>query len=154
MTYEWGSLIRQGENSTDRLGNGMSTELKVGLVGETEHRVTDQDTAAKWSSGLVDAYSTPALVGLVENASVVAVEKYLGDNKTCVGVEVNLKHLAATPVGMIVKAKAELVEIDDRRLKFRVEAWDEKEKVCEGWHTRAIVDRSRFIERLNQKTES
>ena len=57
----------------------MSIELKEGLVGETEHRVTDQDTAAKWSSGLVDAYSTPALVGLVEKASVGAVEKYLGD---------------------------------------------------------------------------
>ena len=145
--------IKEDENSTDRLRNDMSTELKVGLVGETEHKVTDQDTAAKWSSGLVDAYSTPALVGLVENASVAAVEKYFGNNQTCVGVEVNVKHLAATPVGMTVKAKAELVEIDGRRLKFRVEAWDEKEKVGEGWHTRAVVDRSRFNDRLNQKAK-
>jgi len=131
----------------------MSIELKVGLVGETVHEVTDQDTAAMWRSGLVAAYSTPALVGLTENASVIAVEKYLRDNQTSVGVQVNMKHLAATPVGMTVKARAELVEIDGKRLKFRIEAWDEKEKVCEGSHSRAIVDRSRFIDRLNQKAK-
>ncbi len=143
----------KGELSTDRLENYMSNELKVGLVGETEHKVTDQDTAARWRSGLVDAYSTPSLIGLTENASVIAVEKYLEDNQTCVGVEVSIRHLAATPVGMIVKARAELVEIDGRRLKFRVEAWDEKEKVCEGWHSRAIVDRSRFTDKLTQKAK-
>jgi len=123
----------------------------VGLIGEAEHKVTEQDTAARWRSGLVDAYSTPALVGLAEKASVIAVEKCLGEGQTCVGVEVNIRHLAATPVGMTVKARAELVEIDGKRLKFRVEAWDEKEKVCEGSHSRAIVDMSRFTDRLNQK---
>ena len=131
----------------------MSDEVKVGLIGETEHTVTDQDTAARWRSGLVDAYSTPTLIGLAENACVIAVEKHLNDNQTSVGIEVTVKHLAATPVGMTVKAKAELVEVDGRRLKFRVEAWDEKEKVCEGWHSRAIVDRSRFVDKLKQKAK-
>jgi len=132
----------------------MSNELKVGLIGETEHKVTDHDTAARWRSGLVDAYSTPTLIGLAENACVIAVEKFLPDNQTSVGIEVNVKHLAATPVGMLVKAKGELIEIDGRRLKFKVEAWDEKEKVCEGWHSRAIVDRSRFVVKLNQKAKT
>ena len=131
----------------------MSNEVKVGLIGETEHTVTDQDTAARWRSGLVDAYSTPTLIGLAENACVIAVEKHLNDNQTSVGIEVTVKHLAATPVGMTVKAKAELVEVVGRRLKFRVEAWDEKEKVCEGWHSRAIVDRSRFVDKLKQKAK-
>ena len=131
----------------------MSSEVKVGLIGETEHTVTDQDTAARWRSGLVDAYSTPTLIGLAENACVIAVEKHLNDDQTSVGIEVSVKHLAATPVGMTVKAKAELVEVDGRRLKFRVEAWDEKEKVCEGWHSRAIVDRSRFVDKLKQKVK-
>jgi len=131
----------------------MSSEVKVGLIGETEHTVTDQDTAARWRSGLVDAYSTPTLIGLAENACVIAVEKHLNDDQTSVGIEVSVKHLAATPVGMTVKAKAELVEVDGRRLKFRVEAWDEKEKVCEGWHSRAIVDRSRFVDKLKQKAK-
>ena len=131
----------------------MSNEVKVGLIGETEHTVTDQDTAARWRSGLVDAYSTPTLIGLAENACVIAVENHLNDNQTSVGIEVTVKHLAATPVGMTVKAKAELVEVDGKRLKFRVEAWDEKEKVCEGWHSRAIVDRSRFVDKLKQKAK-
>ena len=131
----------------------MPLELKVGLVGEADKEVTGQDTAARWGSGLVEAYSTPALVGLTEKASVNAVEKCLEDNQTSVGVEVNLKHLAATPVGMTVKARAELVEIEGRRLKFRIEAWDEKEKVCEGWHYRVVVDRSRFNGRLDQKAK-
>lgn len=131
----------------------MSSEVKVGLIGETEHTVTDQDTAARWRSGLVDAYSTPTLIGLAENACVIAVEKHLNDDQTSVGIEVSVKHLAATPVGMTVKAKAELVEVDGRRLKFRIEAWDEKEKVCEGWHSRAIVDRSRFVDKLKQKAK-
>ena len=131
----------------------MSSEVKVGLIGETEHTVTDQDTAARWRSGLVDAYSTPTLIGLAENACVIAVEKHLNDDQTSVGIEVSVKHLAATPVGMTVKAKAELVEVNGRRLKFRVEAWDEKEKVCEGWHSRAIVDRSRFVDKLKQKVK-
>ena len=145
--------MREGELSRSRLANDMSNEMKVGLVGETEHKVSDQDTAARWRSGLVDAYSTPTLIGLAENACVIAVEKHLTDNQTSVGIEVNVKHLAATPVGMTVRAKAELVEIDGRRLRFRVEAWDEKEKVCEGWHCRAIVDRSRFVDKLNQKAK-
>lgn len=131
----------------------MPIELKVGLVGEANKKVTEQDTAARWGTGLVEAYSTPALIGLTENASVNAVEKCLEDNQMSLGVEVNMKHLAATPVGMIVKARAELVEIDGRRLKFRIEAWDEKEKVCEGWHSRTLVDKSRFIDKLTQKAE-
>lgn len=131
----------------------MSSELKVGLIGEVSQKVTEEDTAARWGSGLVDAYSTPALIALTEKASVRAIEKFLSVNQASVGIEVNVKHLAATPIGMVVKARAELVEIDERRLKFRIEAWDEKEKVCEGAHFRAIVDRSRFVNRLMQKVE-
>lgn len=129
----------------------MSSELKVGLIGEVSQKVTEEDTATRWGSGLVDAYATPALIALTEKASVRATEKFLSVNQASVGVEVNVKHLAATPIGMVVKARAELVEIDERRLKFRIEAWDEKEKVCEGTHFRGIVDRSRFVNRLMQK---
>jgi fluoroacetyl-CoA thioesterase len=131
----------------------MSSELKVGLIGETSQKVTEEDTAARWGSGLVHAFSTPALIALTEIASVRAIEKFLSVNQTSVGVEVNVKHLAATPIGMVVKARAELVEIDERRLKFRIEAWDEKEKVCEGEHCRVIVDKSRFVNRLTQILE-
>jgi len=129
----------------------MPSELKVGLIGEASQNVTEEDTAARWGSGLVHAFSTPALIALTEIASVRAIEKFLGVNEASVGVEVSMKHIAATPIGMVVKARAELVEIDERRLKFKIEAWDEKDKVCEGELFRAIVDRSRFINRLTQK---
>jgi fluoroacetyl-CoA thioesterase len=130
----------------------LPSELKLGLVGEVSLMVTEQDTAARWGSGLVEAFATPALVGLTENASVNAIEKCLNSDQTSVGVEVDVRHLAATPVGMVVKAKAELVEMNGRRLRFRVEAWDEKEKVCEGSHSRVIVDRCRFTDRLAKKS--
>lgn len=125
--------------------------LKVGLVGEVSRRVIENDTAARWGSGLVDAYSTPSLVALVEQASVNAIENFLGVGETSVGVEVNIRHLAATPVGMTVKAVAELVDINGRILKFKVEAFDDKEKICEGTHARAVIDRIRFLNKLRDK---
>ena len=132
----------------------MPSELRVGLIGEATLKVTERETAARLGSGLVDAFATPALVTLTENASVNAIQKCLNADQTSVGVEVNVRHLAATPVGMVVKAKAELVEMDGRRLKFKVEAWDEKEKVCEGSHSRVVVDKSRFSDRLTKKAKS
>jgi fluoroacetyl-CoA thioesterase len=140
--------------NAQNIGITLPSELSLGLIGEVSLRVTEQDTAAKWRSGLVAAFATPALVGLTENASVCAIEKYLNEDQTSVGVEVNVRHLAATPVGMVVKAKAELVEIDGRRLGFKVEAWDEKEKVCEGSHSRVLVDRYRFTDKLAKKSKA
>lgn len=129
----------------------MPFELKLGLVGEASQEVTGEDSAARWGSGLVDAFATPVLVALVERASVSAIEECLSADQTTVGIEVNVKHLAATPIGMRVKARSELIEIDGRRLQFKVEAWDAKEKICEGSHVRAIIDRPRFVSRLKLK---
>jgi predicted thioesterase len=129
-------------------------DLKPGLKGELKRVVTEKDTASRYGSGLVDALATPALVALMEGASVAALHKYLNPNQTSVGVEVNIKHLAPTPVGMSVLAKAELVEVNGNRIRFRVEAWDDKEKVGEGTHLRAIIDAARFTERLKQKSGS
>jgi fluoroacetyl-CoA thioesterase len=125
--------------------------FEVGMVGEVSRVVTSQDTAARVASGLVEAFSTPSLVSLMENASVAAIRPHLSEGETAVGIEVTIKHLAATPVGMRVRARAELVEVDGRRLKFKVEAWDDKEQIGEGYHVRAIVDAARFNNRLKQK---
>jgi fluoroacetyl-CoA thioesterase len=133
------------------VGEQLPYALKPGLVGEAGQEVKAEDTAARWGSGLVDAFATPALVALVERASVSAIEMLLGADQTTVGIEVNVRHLAATPIGMKVKARSELVEIDGGRVKFKVEAWDAKEKICEGSHVRAIVDKSRFVSRLMLK---
>ena len=125
--------------------------LKPGLVGESSEMVTDQLTAALYGSGLVPAFATPAMVALMENASVAAIQKHLGAGQTSVGVEVNIKHLAATPVGMRVRARSEVTAVDGRRVSFKVQAWDDKEKIGEGTHQRVIVDDARFKERMAQK---
>ncbi len=119
-------------------------ELKPGLIGESTELVTEQVTAAFFGSGLVPAFATPAMVALMENASVAAIQKYLGAGQTSVGIEVSIKHLAATPVGMRVRARSEVVAVDGRRVAFKVEAWDDREKIGEGTHARMIVDDARF----------
>lgn len=128
-------------------------EIKIGLTGELSEVVTDELTASALGSGLVPALATPAMIALMENASVKAIREYLEAGETSVGIEVNVKHIAATPVGMLVRARAEVLSVDKRRITFRVEAWDGKERIGEGTHVRAIVDEARFKERIAQKRE-
>jgi fluoroacetyl-CoA thioesterase len=126
-------------------------EIKIGLTGELAEVVTHELTANALGSGLVPALATPAMIALMENASVSAIREYLEAGETSVGIEVNVRHLAATPVGMRVRARAEVLSVDKRRVTFRIEAWDDKEKIGEGTHVRAIVDETRFKERIAQK---
>ena len=128
--------------------------MKVGLKGEISQVVTEHDTAARYGSGLVDSYSTPAMVALIEGACVKSIENYLEKEETSVGIEVNVKHLAPTPVGMKVTAYAELFEINGRRLRFKVKATDDKENISEGTHTRAVVNAAKFAERIKSKRVS
>jgi fluoroacetyl-CoA thioesterase len=126
-------------------------ELCVGMVGEASEFVSEQLTAASVRSGLVSAYATPSMIALMENASVAAIQKSLSKGQTSVGVEVNVKHLAATPVGVRVRARAEVIALEGRRVVFKVEAWDPREKIGEGTHTRVIVDAARFKDKVEQK---
>ena len=125
--------------------------LEPGLAGETEEIVTEALTAAVYASGLVAGFATPAMVGLMEGAAFRATGNYLEPGQTSVGIEVNIRHLAATPVGMRVRARAELTRVEGRRLYFNVEAWDEIEKIGEGTHVRMVVEMDRFNARLNGK---
>jgi fluoroacetyl-CoA thioesterase len=127
--------------------------LNAGLVNETTLVVTAEETAARWGSGLVASFATPALVALVENAAFNATRPFLPETQTTVGTEVKLKHLAATPVGMTVRARAELLSVEGRELVFKVEAWDDVEKIGEGTHTRFIVDLERFNQRFQAKAQ-
>ena len=127
----------------DRLGPGLS--------GETEMVVTEADTADRWGSGLVPVLGTPALVGRMEGAAVQALAGHLPLGQTSVGGRIDLRHLAPTPVGMRVRARAELLEVEGRRLVFRVEAWDEVEQIGEGTHERFVVDEGRFVAKAQAK---
>ncbi len=127
-------------------------DLKPGLVGEAREVVAERNIASKWGSGLVVAYATPAMVGLMESASVAAIQNNLPIGNTSVGIEVCIRHLAPTPIGMRVTARAELLAVTGHRLEFKVEAWDERETIGEGTHFRALVDAGKFMERVRQKT--
>jgi predicted thioesterase len=126
-------------------------ELGPGLIAELEHTVTDADTASQWGSGLVPVFSTPALVGLMEGAAVTALTGHLSSGQTTVGGRIDVHHLAATPVGMQVRARAELTAVEGRKLVFKIQAWDEVELIGEAVHERFVVDEARFLARIQAK---
>ncbi len=126
-------------------------ELVPGLTGEIEHVVTNGDTASRWGSGLVPVFSTPALVGLMESAAVKALEGALQPGQTTVGARIDVRHLAATPVGMKIRARAELTGVEGRKLTFKVQAWDEAELAGEAEHERFVIDEARFLARVEKK---
>ncbi len=126
-------------------------ELVVGVIGESSELVTTENTAARWGSGMVAGFATPAMIALMENAAFNATKNVLPEGQTTVGIEVNVKHLAATPVGMNARARAELTRVEGRKLFFNVEAWDDVEKIGEGTHVRFVVDVTRFAQRMSDK---
>jgi fluoroacetyl-CoA thioesterase len=128
------------------------SELVPGLNAELEHTVMDADTASIWGSGLLPVFSTPALVGLMEGAAVAALNGRLPSGQTSVGGHINVRHLAATPVGMLVHARAELTAVEGRKLVFRIQAWDAVELIGEADHDRILVDKARFLGRVEAKT--
>jgi predicted thioesterase len=125
--------------------------LEPGLVGEARTMVDRSNLASILGAGSVDVFATPAMVALMERAAWSAVQPLLTDGAVTVGTRVDVRHLAATPPGVEVRARAELVEIDGRRLIFRVEAFDTVEKIGEGTHERAIVDPARLLSRARAK---
>ena len=120
-------------------------ELTPGLSAEFEHIVTDTDTASHWGSGALAVFSTPALVGLMESAAVIALRGHLAPGQTTVGGHIDVRHLAATPVGMKVRARAELTAVDGHRLTFKIQAWDEVELIGEAIHERFVTDEAKFV---------
>jgi fluoroacetyl-CoA thioesterase len=129
-------------------------ELATGLIGEIEAVVTEADTADRQGCGLVPVFGTPALVGLMEGAAVQALAGHLPLGQTSVGGRIDVRHLAPTPVGMRVRARAELLRVEGRWLEFHVEAWDEVEQIGEATHERFVVDEERFVARARVKAET
>jgi predicted thioesterase len=128
-----------------------STALQPGLSAEITISVSQAETAAHLGSGLVPVYATPALGALMENAAVRALEEHLPPGHTSVGIQIDLRHLAATPVGMQVRARAELTGVQGRKLSFHIQAWDEVEQVGEADHVRVVVNEGSFMTKTNTK---
>ncbi|MBM7866438.1 thioesterase [Heliobacterium gestii] len=127
--------------------------ITVGLKGSKEEKVTADNTAIRYGSGGVEVYATPAMIGLMEGAALAAVDPRLPDGMATVGTHIAASHLAATPVGMTVRAEAELTEVDGKKLVFAVVAYDDAEKIGEGVHHRFVIQTERFLARQAAKAK-
>ncbi len=125
--------------------------IAVGHSREQTWIVKPSHLASAFGSGLVEVLATPVLVGFCEECARQLVEPTLPEGQKTVGVSIALDHLAATPPGMTVTVRAELIEIDGRRLTFRIEARDEVELVGRAQHVRCVIDALRFESRVAQK---
>jgi fluoroacetyl-CoA thioesterase len=133
----------------------MTAPLAPGLSAELTMTVTPAHSADALGNRGVDVFATPFIVAFLENVSSAALKGHLPSGGGSVGTMIEMKHLAATPVGMTVRAKVTLLETDGKRLLFAVEAWDEVEKIAEGRHERFIVGNlERFLERATKKGKS
>lgn len=123
--------------------------VQAGLKGRADSIVTVANTAKNVGSGSLEVFATPMMVALMENAAIKALN--LPEDQTSVGTYLDVRHLAATPVGMKVWAEAEVIEVDGRKLVYKLEAYDEQEKIGEGRHERFIVNCDKFISKANAK---
>jgi fluoroacetyl-CoA thioesterase len=127
------------------------SRLRIGQIGSSELVVATEHTAPHVGSGRVTVLATPIMINLIEAAALAAVEALLPSGCQSLGIHLNVRHFAATPVGMRVRAEAELVAIDGRTLSFRVDARDDAEVIGDGTHLRVIVDVARFDQRIQRK---
>ncbi len=126
-------------------------EITVGMKGEVSTLVEKEDTAAEVGSGSLLVYATPCMVALMEGAACEAIADVLAEDKTTVGTELNITHLSATPVGLEVRAEAEVIAVEGKIVTFQVTAYDEAGKIGEGTHKRCIVSTQRFLDNAYTK---
>jgi predicted thioesterase len=127
------------------------SRVTVGLQGSTEIVVGEEHTAPRVGSGRVHVLATPVMINLMEAAALAAVEHLLPEGHQSLGTHLDVRHYAATPVGMRLRATAALTKVDGRTIEFRVEAHDEKERVGDGIHARVVVNVERFDQRVQRK---
>ena len=127
--------------------------MNVGLTHTVTEIVTADKTAEKVGSGLLPVYATPAMIALMEKCASECVAPYIEEGKSSVGTMLNVKHLAASPLGIKITCTATLTEVDGRRLVFSLEASDEKGPIGEGTHERFVIDVERFMAKCNSKLD-
>lgn len=131
----------------------LEDSVKIGAAGSAQLVVGDQHTAPHVGSGKVAVLATPVMVNLMEAAALDAAERFLPSGHQSLGTHLDVRHIAATPVGMKARARAEVVAIEGRKIHFKVEAWDERELIGDGTHVRVVVNVARFDERVQAKVQ-
>ncbi|BCU71036.1 thioesterase family protein [Stygiolobus caldivivus] len=124
--------------------------MQVGESLEKSFKVLPEHAASSISSGAVYVLSTPCMIGFMEDVSFTLVQKYLKDGQTTVGYHVDVKHLAPAPIGSEVRVRSTIVEVNGRKIRFKVEAYYKDIKIGEGFHERVIVDEKEFMGRVTQ----
>lgn len=125
--------------------------LEVGLKGYAETMVDESNVASSVGSGLLDVFSTPSMIALMEKACKESVAPFLDEGQGTVGIRLEVDHLAATPIGQKVWVDSELIAVDKRILTFAVKARSEKEKIGEGIHKRCVILNDRFLEKMKAR---
>jgi fluoroacetyl-CoA thioesterase len=126
-------------------------KLKPGFEGAAELLVAEEHTAPRVGSGRVHVLATPVMINVIEAAALAAVEHLLPEGYQSLGTRLDVRHFAATPVGMRIFAHVEVVKVDGRTIVFRVSVRDEKEPIGDGTHERMLVNVARFDVRVQEK---
>ena len=126
-------------------------EITVGMKGQATTIVERSDTALEVGSGSLLVYATPCMVALMEGAACDALNEALPETKTTVGIELSIKHISATPVGLEVRAEAEVTAVEGNTITFSVTAFDEAGKIGEGVHKRVVISTQRFLDKAYDK---
>ena len=129
----------------------MSTAFQAGMTHELSIKTQPEHSARRFYPNLPDVFATPFLGGLMEQVSAELVDKHLNPGEQSVGVSMNLKHLAATPLGMGIRVKTEIVAVEGRKLTFKLEAFDDVEKIGEATHERFVIVADKFNARVAEK---
>ena len=126
-------------------------EITVGMHGEVSTLVEREDTALEVGSGSLLVYATPCMVALMEGAACEAIAPALDEEKTSVGIELSIRHIAAPPVGMEVRAEALVTAVEKNIVTLEVTAYDEQGKIGEGTHKRAVITSQKFLDKAYAK---
>lgn len=125
--------------------------IEIGMKGEAFTLAEREDTALEVGSGSLLVYATPCMAALMEAAACDAIASALCENETTVGIELNIKHLSATPVGLEVRAEAEVTAVEGKIISYTLKAYDEAGLIGEGNHKRALVNSQRFLDKTYAK---
>ena len=126
-------------------------ELSIGMKGRVSSLVEPEDTAEVVGSGSLKVFATPCMVAMMEGAACEAIQEALPQEQTSVGVSLSIEHTSATPVGMEVRAEAEITAIEGKKITFQVAAFDEKGEIGRGTHQRVLVNAQKFLDHTYDK---
>ncbi|MBQ2785670.1 MAG: thioesterase family protein [Oscillospiraceae bacterium] len=126
-------------------------KVEIGMKGEVSTLAEREDTALEVGSGSLLVYATPCMAALMEGAACEAIAEGLDEGETTVGIELNIQHIAATPVGMEVQAEAEVTAVEGKIITFTLRAFDEAGEIGKGTHKRALVNSQRFLDKTYAK---